>query len=101
MQRRGRSEGTSFCLPGEQLHIGIALDQHEAAPVPKQRGQRGVRDPALHGAVAPIAAGSVQVLGDRSGRGVRTEVTPCSPKPGGKEWIATSLLGAIWERGGG
>lgn len=70
MQWRGRSEGTSFCPPGEQLHIGIALDQHEAAPVPEQRGQRGVRDPALHGAVAPIAAGSVQVLGNWSGRQV-------------------------------
>lgn len=28
-----------LCPPGEQLDVGIALNQHKAAPVSQQRGQ--------------------------------------------------------------
>lgn len=93
----GRSGGPPLCIPGEQLHIGVALDQHEAAPVPKQGSQGGVRDPALHSAVAPIAAGGVQVLGDGAGRAGWAEVRPHGPKCGGQTKTAIALCQVLSE----
>lgn len=97
MRWSGRREGPSLRAPGEQLHVGVALDQHKATPVPKQRGQRGVRDPALHGAVASVAAGGVQVLGDGAGRAVWAQVRPGSPKLGGKAQTAVPLCPVLSE----
>lgn len=51
--------------PVDQLDVGVALHQHEAAPVAQQGGERRVRDAALDGAVAPVVARRVQVLGHR------------------------------------
>lgn len=93
----GRSGGPPLCIPGEQLHVGVALDQHEAAPVPKQGSQGGVRDPALHSAVAPIAAGGMQVLGDGSGRAGWAEVRPHGPKCGGQTQTAIALCQVLSE----
>lgn len=88
------SEGISLCPPGEQLDVRVALNQHKAAPISEQRGERGVGDPALDGAVASIAARRVQVLGDGSRWRVGTEVNPPSPKLGAKEETTASLPGS-------
>lgn len=51
--------------PVYKFHIGVALHQHKAAPVPQQGRECRVRDAALDGAVAAIVAWRVQVLGHR------------------------------------
>lgn len=78
----------------DQLDVGVALHEHEAAPVAQQGGERRVRDAALDGAVAPVVARRVQVLGHRSAAWDTESFQSCriSPSPKTHRGFATSIL---------
>lgn len=78
----------------DQLDIGVALYQHEAAPVPEQGGECRVGDAALDGAVAAVVARRVQVLGHRpAGWGTKSfQSCSSSSSPKTHRGFAISIL---------